>query len=269
MGLRMRDNRTHRAARNRRRRDQRAEAKAKTHTPATPPAAPTKEVRYSEVAGPDRGTPFVVDRDVPVDQTMPRAETVSAEFRSSAPPTPNGSGGGTTAPPVKDSALAQEIKKFEAVGQDTRRQQVRSVIHEMLGDGSLISGLTRAIEGQARELAQPDRRYEGEKLQQDAQVGRNVRGGVSAVPPPKVLRHQEFFDILDVEIERVSALVAGLEDRTAFLQFNGPTEAHNEASGTQPSPGPINELEQRIYDRYNRVSVIRHRLEQLHDALRI
>lgn len=170
----------------------------------------------------------------------------------------------------------------ETLGDDDRRyipadatdRQVRRSVRAMLADGSLLRGLTTALEAehqrQARDIPTPGVPAQADKRVEQLDRQRNMN--MTPQEPPKVLRYQEFINQIDLETDLINALVAGLEDRTRFLQFEGPTVSETRAAaggGSESSPGPSNQLESQLADRIGRLSLIRHRLEQLHHTLRI
>lgn len=201
-----------------------------------------------------------VDRDVNLDQRIP----VSGNGHSG----PSGTG----VPGAAGDKLAERLTRDRIVAavDDAR---VRGVVHQMLGDGSLVRGLQASLERiaggplhfdqryaeAAKQADGEDRRYTGEKL-----------GHMNMNQTTPALRHREFLEQLDIELERIGSLIGGLDDRTKFLQFNGPSEPTNEARGEGGTrPGPSNDLEQSLQERVMRATVLRHRLEELHNALRI
>jgi hypothetical protein len=173
---------------------------------------------------------------------------------------------------------AGQAEKLAAIGEQGHRLRTRGVVYEMLGDGSLLEGLTKALEARAGRfpdtdsdrLDQPVMKVGADRRAMQERAAR-VRGDVGAqtMAPPSD-RYRQFLDVQDVEMDRISTLIGGLEDRLSFLQFSGPAEATNStADGSGVSLGPSNRLEEELHDRARRLAVVRSRLEQLHASLRI
>jgi len=174
-----------------------------------------------------------------------------------------------------------QAEKLAAIGEQGHRMRTRGVVYEMLGDGSLLEGIERALRANARErfaeadvasgaaskLGDPggpvlkpaeDRRYRGNTNQ------------VSPAAPPPMNRYNQFLDAIDIDTDKISSLIAALEDRLSFMMYDGPSESSNSGgASTGTSIGPTNRLETELHDRGRRLAIIVDRLTQLHTNLRI
>lgn len=182
----------------------------------------------------------------------------------------NGNGAGSA------QVSAGMAERLAAVSEQGHRHRMRGVVYEMLGDGSLLEGLQRALETNARDRYADPRADVGNQQAEKQRFEKNYARGAGSSSPgapptrPPSDRYRQFLDVQDVEIDRLMNLIAGLEDRLAFIVYDGPSEATNQATASgEVHVGPTNRLETELFDRARRLAIVRERLEQLHTNLRI
>ncbi len=176
----------------------------------------------------------------------------------------------------RDVAVDQLFAGQAAKDGEPIERLVRRVMFGAVKDGSLVAGLSAALE-----QMEGDRRYRpdtGGGPFKDAHIPPRpterpvVAAANGSIRPKQPLRVDEFIDALDLELGRAEDLIAGLYSRLGFLLYRGPevsTDKPGLAGGVGvPRSTPNNELEQCIDLRAQRAAKLRSTLEALHDALR-
>lgn len=208
---------------------------------------------------------------MPGPSKVPHLAEQNAKLAQALGAAADGSGGAEVNGNQADSVVSKILKKTLM---DVSDRSVRGVVNRMLDDGSLIDGLQRALEANASHKfapPPPDVGHMGDNraMQEKNRLTRGTATGASNQVGLPANRYEQFLSVIDVDIDRISSLIAGLEDRLSFVTYDGPSEPRQTTDAGGTSLGPSNLLETELHDRGRRLAIVRDRLEQLHTNLRI
>lgn len=208
---------------------------------------------------------------MPGPSKVPHLAEQNAKLAQALGAAADGSGGAEVNGNQADSVVSKILKKTLM---DVSDRSVRGVVNRMLDDGSLIDGLQRALEANASHKFAPPTPDVGQgdhraAMQEKNRLARGTPAGTSSQVDLPANRYEQFLTVIDVDIDRISSLIAGLEDRLSFVTYDGPSEPRQTTDAGGTSLGPSNRLETELHDRGRRLAIVRDRLEQLHTNLRI